>query len=128
MGPRSHERRLEEAVIGNYAISERGVPIDPSGGLETDQLRPDEVLDPASVEVRFGDPMVAAPRLLQLFVQPSVVEHLEGIVPSSYIETDPNTQQQKIIPATTVDDIREKNGWASANNEARENGDSLRFS
>ena len=75
-----------------------------------------EVLNPNSVEVRFGDPMKDAPRLLQLYTQPSTVEHLEGIVPMPYkeivIETDSVTQEKreietgKEIPATTVGDIR----------------------
>jgi len=42
-----------------------------------------EVLDPKSVEVRFGDPMVDAARLLQLFTQPTTIEHLAAITPST---------------------------------------------
>ena len=42
-----------------------------------------ETLDSASLEVRFGDPMVAAPRLLELFTQPTTIEHLAAITPST---------------------------------------------
>lgn len=42
-----------------------------------------EVLDLNSVEVRFGDPMVDAPRLLQLFKQPKTIEHLAAITPDT---------------------------------------------
>ena len=33
-----------------------------------------EILDPKSVEVRFGDPEKDAPRLLELFTQPTTIE------------------------------------------------------
>ena len=42
-----------------------------------------EVLDPNSVEVRFGDPMVDAARLLQLFTDPETIEHIAGITPDT---------------------------------------------
>jgi len=42
-----------------------------------------EILDPSSVEVRFGDPMVDAPRLLQLFTDPETIEHIAGITPDT---------------------------------------------
>lgn len=50
------------------------------GGGVDDPLNP-EVFDPASVEVRFGNPEVDAPRLLELFTHPETIEHLQGIVP-----------------------------------------------
>ena len=40
-----------------------------------------EILDPKSVEVRFGDPEKDAPRLLELFTQPTTIEHLANIRP-----------------------------------------------
>lgn len=42
-----------------------------------------EVLDPASVEVRFGDPLTDAPRLRELFTQPTTIEHLAAITPDT---------------------------------------------
>lgn len=80
-----------------------------TGGSEADTSNP-EVLDPNSVEVRFGDPMVDAPRLLELFTQPTTIEHLEGIVLSPYAYIDPSTKEEKVMPATTVDDIRRTYG------------------
>lgn len=81
-----------------------------SGELNGDSLDP-EALDPASVEVRFGNPEVDAPRLLELFTQPTTIAHLADIVPYSYIDEtkDPDTGaviQRREIPATTVDYIR----------------------
>lgn len=46
-------------------------------------IKPNEVLDPNSVEVRFGDPMMDAPRLLELFTQPKTIEHLAAITPNT---------------------------------------------
>lgn len=90
--------------------AERGVP----GGLvpagSSGELSPDsldhEPFDPASVEVRFGNPEVDASRLFELFTDPTTIEHLQGIVLSSYTYIDPDTQGEKVMPATTVDDIR----------------------
>lgn len=45
-----------------------------------------EKLDSRSVEVRFGDPQRDAPRLLELFTQPSTIEHLAGISPSTTVD------------------------------------------
>lgn len=45
-----------------------------------------EQLDSRSIEVRFGDPLRDAPRLLELFTQPSTIEHLAGISPSTTVE------------------------------------------
>lgn len=45
-----------------------------------------EQLNARSIEVRFGDPQRDAPRLLELFTQPSTIEHLAGISPSTTVD------------------------------------------
>jgi len=40
-----------------------------------------EILDPNLVEVRFGDPNVAASRLLEFYTDPTTMEHLENVAP-----------------------------------------------
>jgi len=45
------------------------------------ELSDPEVLDPASVEVRFGDPKADASRLRELFIQETTIEHLADIRP-----------------------------------------------
>jgi ribosomal protein S18 acetylase RimI-like enzyme len=42
-----------------------------------------EIIDPDSVEVRIGDPETDAPRLRELYTQPSTLEHLAGITPNT---------------------------------------------
>lgn len=54
------------------------------GGVDS-PLNP-EVFDPASVEVRFGDPIVNAPRLRELFTQRSTIEHLADITPYATVD------------------------------------------
>lgn len=69
-----------------------------------------EVIGPNSVEVRFGNPEVDAPRLIELFKDAKTIEHLQGIVPFSYIQeiidSDTGEVIQREVPATTEDDIR----------------------
>ena len=62
-------------------------------GIEVDKLGNSEVFDPASLEVRFGDPEKDAPRLLELFTQPSTIEHLAAITP--YTTEDEVRQMHK---------------------------------
>ena len=50
-------------------------------GIEVDKPGNSEVFDPASLEVRFGDPEVDATRLRELFTQPTTIEHLAAITP-----------------------------------------------
>lgn len=63
------------------------IPVGTSGDID---LPHPEILDIASVEVRFGNLEVDAPRLLELFTQPETIEHIAAIKPD-----------------TTVDEIRE---------------------
>lgn len=83
--------------------------------VEVEHVNNPEVLDPNSVEVRFGDPKVDARQLLELYTDPTTREHIEGIVPLAYEEEytlkDPDTGKQEFkkrtISATTVENIRE---------------------
>jgi len=50
----------------------------------TSQAR--EGIDSRRVEVRLGDPRTDAPRLLELFQQPSTIEHIAGIKPDTSVK------------------------------------------
>jgi len=69
--------------------------------------RSGEIFDPTSLEIKFGEPLVDAPRLLELYTERTTAQHLEGIVLSPYAYIDPSTREEKVMPATTVDDIKE---------------------
>lgn len=88
------------------------IPVGSSGELKANSSNP-EVLDPATVEIRFGNPETDASLLLEFYLEETTREHLQGIVPFSYTEEtrDPRTgeitKREKIL-ATTVDDIRNR--------------------
>ena len=73
MGPKEIDQIIvPEKLVPGYSSEELNFgPLDP------------EALDPRCVEVRFGDPMVDAPRLLQLFTHPETIEHIAGITPNT---------------------------------------------
>lgn len=61
------------------------------GGFNGEEFKADgvqlnEVIDPNTIEIRFGDPTVDAPRLLELFTQSSTIEHLANITPYTRVD------------------------------------------
>lgn len=77
---------MPERFIGQSPNAAEGlVPVVSSGELKVNSSNR-EVLDPASVEVRFGNPEIDAPRLLELFTHPQIIEHIAGMTPYTTVE------------------------------------------
>ncbi|HLC32187.1 MAG TPA: hypothetical protein VJK51_05965 [Candidatus Nanoarchaeia archaeon] len=66
----------------NAAIGDSYIMVGP----EAQSSQHHEILDPNLVEVRFGDPIVDAPRLRELWTQKTAIEHMAAITP--YITED----------------------------------------
>lgn len=76
------QQQLGGFDAGSQGISQLTPPQGPAsnGGEET------EIFDPKSVDVTLGDPEIDSPRLQELFIQVSTIEHLAGITPDMTAE------------------------------------------
>lgn len=72
---------IKERSILHLGSETNGQPQGPTLPIRSELTSQGEVLDPASVEVRFGNPEIDAPRLLELFTHPETIEHIAGMTP-----------------------------------------------
>lgn len=93
MAPKAE--RQEQFISQSPPPTEGLVSVGSLRELNPGPLNP-EALDPASVEVRFGDPEVAAPDLLKLYTDPTTIEHLENVAPYPSDEEEIKRREDEI--------------------------------
>lgn len=93
MSPKAE--RPEQFIGQSPPPAEGLVSVGSSRELNPGPLNP-EALDSSSVEVRFGNPEVDAPRLLELYTDPTTMEHLENVTPYPADEEEIKRREDEI--------------------------------
>lgn len=97
----------KERPILDSGLEVNGQSQDPASLVMPELTDDKDLLGPNSVEVRFGDPEVVAPQLLELYTDPTIIEHLENTTPPPRREDYRTNREYERAYRLRLEEIRE---------------------